>query len=137
MSKWILGITLLIGAHFSISYLVPLDAEAQKTFLGSLRWGWPWAYGDHGLLGRLSQQPSGFPIAGFFIAVTSGTMLCLAALAVLHWWVPFGWWRPLAIMGAALQLVLMALFLGPTKLIPMSLDAYILYLTLQGSPFHW
>ena len=131
MSKWVLGITLLIGAHFSISYLVPLDKQAQVSFFGLLKWVWPWAYGDHGPLGRLSPEPSGFPIAGFFIAMTSGGLLFLAALAVLHWWIPVDWWRPLAIVGAALQLVIMALFLGPTKLIPIALDAFILYLTLK------
>ena len=130
MSKWVLAAILLIRAHFSASYLVPLDEEAQRTFLGLLKWAWPWAYGDHGLLGKLSQQPSGFPLAGFLIAVTSGGLLFLAALAVLHWWLPFGWWRPLAIAGAVLQLALMVSFLGPTKLIPMALDASILFMSL-------
>jgi len=122
MSKWVLGIAFLVGSHFSISYLVPLDEEAQTTLWGLLRWAWPWAYGDRGLFGTLSPQPSGFPIAGFFIAVTSGTLLCLAAFAVLHWWVPSGWWRPLAIAGAVLQLALMASFLALTKIMPMALD---------------
>ena len=131
MSKWILGVILFIGVHFSISYLVPLDEEAQRAFSGLLKWAWPWAYGDRGPLGRLSQEPSGFPIAGFFIAVASGGLLCLGALAVLRWWIPVGWWRPLTIVGAALQLVLMTLFLGPTKLVPIALDAFILYLTLK------
>ncbi len=115
MSKWVLAALLVLGAHFSASYVVPLDAQAQKTFGGLLRWAWPWAYGDGGLLGRIS-QPSGFPIAGFFIAATSGSFFFLAALAVMGWWIPFGWWRLLAAGGAVLQLVLMVSFLGPTKL---------------------
>ena len=129
MPKWALALILLAGAHLSASYVAPLDEDAQKTFSGLLRWAWPWSYGDHGILGRLAQGPSGFPIGGFFIAATSGTLLLLAALAVLRWWVPFGWWRPLALVGALLQIVLMASFLGSTKLIPMAWDVWIVYLT--------
>jgi len=129
--RWVLAIVFLAGAHLSASYLTPLDEQAQRTFLGLLKWAWPWAYGDHGPLGELSPGPSGVPLGGFFIAATSGGLLFLAALSVLGWWVPFGWWRPLAITGAAFQLVLMVSFFGPTKLIPIALDVLILYATLQ------
>jgi hypothetical protein len=93
-AKWIVAVILASAAHFSASYLVPLDAEAQKTFWGLLRWAWPWSYGDQGLLGRISQTPDGLPTAGVFIAITGGTLLFLALLGVLQWWVPFGWWKP-------------------------------------------
>ena len=74
---------------------------------------------------------AGFPIAGFFVAVTAGGLLILAALAAAGIWVPpAGWWRTLAIAGAALLACLMALFFGPTKLIPLALALGTLYLAL-------
>ena len=42
-------------------------------------------------------------------------MFILAALAVMGWWVPFGWWRVLAMGGAILSLLLMVGFFGATE----------------------
>ena len=51
MSKWLLAVLLVLQAHFAASYLVPLDRGTQGEFGGLLRWVWPWAIGDGGLLG--------------------------------------------------------------------------------------
>ena len=99
-----------------------LDREAQRTFGGLQRWALPWSIGDGGLLGRIAI--SGFPVAGFFLAMTTAGVFILAALAVVGWWVPFGWWRVLAIVGAILSLVLMVSFFGATKLVPMALISW-------------
>jgi hypothetical protein len=34
--------------------------------------------------------------------------------------VPFDWWRPCTIAGGVLSVVLMLLFLGPTKILPLA-----------------
>ena len=52
--KWLFAVLLVLQAHFTASYLVPLDREAQGTFGDLLRWAWPWSIGDGGLLGRIS-----------------------------------------------------------------------------------
>jgi hypothetical protein len=65
-------------------------------------------------------------VAGFFIAVTTAAVFILAALAVMGWWVPFGWRRVLAIGGAILSLFLILGFFGATKLLPMALDLVVL-----------
>jgi hypothetical protein len=129
MSKWILVALLGLQAHFAASYLVPLDEPSQREFGGLLRWFWPWAYGDGGPLGQVPQE-TGFPIAGFFLAVTTGGVFILAALAVLGWWIPTDWWRWLAAVGAVLLVGLMALFFGPTKLIPLAFALGTLYVAL-------
>ena len=51
-------------------------------------------------------------------------------LAVIGWWVPAAWVRPLAAAGAALLLGLLALFFGPTKLLPIALALGTLYVSL-------
>lgn len=129
MSNWILVVVLGLQAHFAASYLVPLDKQAQGEFGGLLRWFWPWSDGDGGPLGRVTTG-EGFPLAGFFLAMAAGGLLILAALAAAGIWVPSRWWRPLSVAGAALLLCLMALFLGPTKLIPIGVALATLYVAL-------
>jgi hypothetical protein len=116
--RWAFVALLSLQAHFAASYLVPLDERAQREFGGLLRWAWPWSIGDSGPLGRMTS--TGFPLPGFFLAAISATALILAALAVAGIWVPFDWWRPLGITGAVLSLILMALFFGLTKLLPIA-----------------
>src|SRR6266851_7951167 len=113
MAKWLFAAMLVLGAHFGASYLVPLDQKAQQTFGGLLKWFWPWADGDSGPIGVMTVS-SGFPISGFFVAVTSAGLFVLAALAVLGIWLPFNWWRWCGIAGAVLSLFLMAMFFGAT-----------------------
>jgi hypothetical protein len=120
--KWLLAALLVLQAHFAASYLVPLDGEAQATFGGLLRWAWPWSIGDGGLLGRI--PPSGeYPVTGVWLAGGAALLFIVAALAVVGWWIPFGWWRVTATGGAILSLLLMAGFFGATKLLPVALDS--------------
>jgi hypothetical protein len=129
MSKWILVALLVLQAHFAASYLVPLDEPSQREFGGLLRWVWPWAGGDGGLLGRVTTG-EGTPLPSLFLALLAGAAFLLAALAVIGWWVPAAWVRPLAGAGAALLLGLLALFFGPTKLLPIALALGTLYVSL-------
>jgi hypothetical protein len=125
VSKWVVAALLILAAHFGASYLVPLDHKSQQAFLGLLKWFWPWAEGDSGPLGVMTVS-GGVPLSGFFLAVTSAGLLFLAELAVIGIWMPFMWWRWLAIAGAALSVFLMVMFLGATKLIPIVMDVFLL-----------
>lgn len=131
MQKWLLVALLVLQAHFAASYLVPLDREGQRTFGGLLGWGWPWAYGDGGLLGQITTS-TGFPIAGFYLAMATAAVLLMAALALVGLWVPFLWWRTLAMVGAALSVLLLALFFGPTKLLPMMCALLVFWLATSN-----
>jgi hypothetical protein len=130
-SKWLFAALLVLQAHFAASYLVPLDREAQGTFGGLLRWAWPWSGGDSGPLGQVTVS-SGFPLSGFFLAVTAAGLFFLAVLAVVGIWVPFGWWRVLAMGGAILSLLLMTAFFGATKVLPMALDLLVLWAAITN-----
>ncbi len=129
MSNWVLVVLLGLEAHFAASYIVPLDKDGQGAFGGLLRWFWPWAYGDGGPLGQITAG-AGFPVAGFFLAASTALLFVLAALSAAGLWIPVSWLRPLAVAGAALLACLMALFLGPTKLIPMAVALATLYVAL-------
>jgi hypothetical protein len=130
LSKWVLFVQLGLQVHFAASYLVPLDEPSQHEFGGLLRWFWPWAYGDGGPLGQISTA-AGFPIVGFFVAMSAAGVLALAALAVAGIWIPVTWWRILAAAGALLLLFLMGLFFGPTKLIPTAFALGTLYVAIN------
>jgi hypothetical protein len=129
MSKWILVALLVVQAHFAASYLVPLNAPSEREFGGLLRWAWPWSDGDGGPLGRVTTGQDG-PLLSLWLALVAGTAFLIAAVAVAGWWVPAAWVRPLAGAGAVLLVGLMALFFGPTKLLPVAFALATLYLAL-------
>lgn len=107
-----------------------LDRDAQRTFGGLLRWTWPWSIGDGGILGRIPASGE-YPISGIWLGGTAALLFILAALAVMGWWVPFGWWRVLCIGGSILLLSLMVGFLGATKLLPLALDLVVLWAAIN------
>jgi len=129
MLKWLFAALLVLQAHFAASYLVPLDREAQATFGGLLRWAWPWSIGDGGILGRIPASGE-YPISGVWLAGGAALLFILAALAVMGWWVPHGWWWVLATVGAILSLVLMVGFFGATKVPPIALDLFVLWVAV-------
>ena len=129
--KWLFAVLLVLQAHFAASYLVPLDSQAQREFGGLLRWAWPWSIGDSGLLGRVTASGE-YPTFGVFLAGGAALLFILAALAVVGWLVPFGWWRALAMGGAILSLLLMVGFFGATKLLPMALDLVVLWAAITN-----
>ena len=131
MSKWVLVAVLGLQAHFAASYLVPLDERSQGEFGGLLRWFWPWAYGDGGPLGQIAMGAD-LPLPGLFLAISAATLFVLAALAAAGIWVPAGWWRGLAAVGAVLLVCLMAQFFGPAKLIPLAFALGTLYVALTN-----
>ena len=136
IAKWLFAVLLLLGAHFAASYLVPLDSQAQQEFGGLLRWAWPWSDGDSGPLGQVTTY-SGVPFSGFILAATTAVLFLLAALAVMGWWVSFGWWRVLAIGGAILSLLLMVAFFDPRKLLPIVLDLVVVWAAITNWPQSW
>jgi hypothetical protein len=121
MSQWGLVAVPALQAHVAAASLVPLDAHRRGESGGPWRWHWPWTSGDGGLPGRITPA-TGSPLAGFALTPTAagGELLLLAALAAAGVGVPAAWWQERAVAGAALLLYFMALFLGPTKLLPMA-----------------
>jgi hypothetical protein len=80
-------------------------------------------------LGRIPASGQ-YPIYGVWLGGGAALLFILAALAVMGWWVPFGWWRVLATAGAILSLVLMVGFFGATKVLPIALDLLVLWVAL-------
>ncbi len=132
MHRWVLIVLLFVGAHFGASYLVPLKEEDRGAFGGLLRWVWPWSVGDRGFLGM--QDGLQVPMPGFWIAMAAAGALVAAALALLGWIVPTGWWRALTVVGAAALLVTLVGFLGWTKVLPIALAVTLIWIVLARVP---
>ena len=130
MPKWLFAALLLLQTHFAVSFLVPLDAGAQREFRGLLRWAWPWSEGDSGPLGQVTVS-DGVPLVGLFLAMGAGFFLVMAVLSVFGFIVPQAWWRYLTIAGAALSILLMVLFPGFTKLIPLAVAGAMIWFAVN------
>lgn len=130
MPKWLFAALLLLQTHFAISFLVPLDAGAQREFGGLLRWAWPWSEGDSGPLGPVTVT-DGVPLVGLFLAMGAGALLVMAVMSVFGFIVPHGWWRYLTIAGAVLSILLMVLFPGFTKLIPVAVAGAMIWFAVN------
>lgn len=115
MSKWVKAALLLVQTHFAASYMAP-----TLPGLGAFNYVWPWAIGDAGLFGH---HPT---LLGIAFAGVAALASFLALLAVLEIAFPRGWWRHLAMVGAALELILMIGYFAPTKLLAMALDVVML-----------
>lgn len=131
MPKWLFAALLLLQTHFAASFLVPLDAGAQREFGGLLRWAWPWSEGDSGPLGQVTVS-EGAPIIGLFLAMGAGLFLVLAAMSLFGFLVPQSWWQYLTIAGAGLSILLMALFPGLTKLLPVAVAGLMIWFAVSS-----
>ena len=123
MNKWLWAVLLALQAHFGASYVAPTQPD-----LGFFNYIWPWAVGDRGIFGVHPNLP------GIALGGLAGILSGMSALAVVGIWVPYDWWRNLAIAGAVLEIVVMLGFFGPHKFLPVALDlgmlAAILYFRL-------
>ena len=89
----------------------------------------PWAHGDCRPLCQVNLNTH-FPIAGFSIVATTFLFVLLRVLAAGGSCVPLTGWRAVATVGALLLLCLMALFIGPTKLISSAFALATLFFAL-------
>jgi hypothetical protein len=48
----------------------------------------------------------------------------------MGWRIPFGWWRGLAMGGAILSLLLVGGFFGATKVLPIALDLFVVWVAV-------
>ena len=68
---------------------------------------------------------------GLVITFAAGLTMVMAVLSEFGIWVPTGWWRVLAVTSAALSIVLMLLFFGFTKVLPVAVAAAMIWYTLS------
>lgn len=129
MTRWLAAGLLFLGWHFATTFFVPAGAPQAG--------GWViWPFGKesrplvsafHGVLAPdvVPSEP-GPTLALVLAAIASiGFLVALAALFGIV--VPVEWWRPAVVASSAASGVLFVMYLGPRALIPLLVDAVLLW----------
>ena len=112
----ILVIALLIfGAHFNLTANVPgLQALIY----------WPFATSTKPAIALFGAYPNA-PTQ--LLSVVAGLCFIAALLAIFGWLVPANWFTPLVIVASGASAVLYILYFGLFALIPLAIDAVLLW----------
>jgi len=99
-----------------------------------LTW-WPANLGQSWLLSPLGLEQSLIARAGGLLWLVAGIALAAAGLGVFGILVPPGWWSTLALAGAILSLIMLALYLHPLYGMGIGASIFLLILLLwEQSP---
>jgi hypothetical protein len=122
---WVLVLALLLlGAHFSLTAIVPLQAgDTPPPWWVGGRLLWPFAVETRTLLPAGDLLNAVTPILAF----ASATLFLLAAAAILRWIVPRAWFPWLVVSGAALSIVLQVIWLSGWAALPLLVDVVLLW----------
>lgn len=99
----------LIVAAQSSSSLSPGKALANPSWLS---W-FPARLGQSWLLLKLGTEQSFLARAGGILWLAGGLALVAAGLGIFGFIIPFTWWRGLALAGAVISLVMLAVYAHP------------------------
>jgi hypothetical protein len=130
-------ITVLIVVH---GIIVASQSSGSYNPVGGVKnpawlsW-WPSNLGQSWLLSLLGIERSFIARAGGFLWLFAGIALMAAGLGALGVIVPHAWWRGLALTGAAISLVMLAIYLHPLYGIGISASIVLLLaLAWEGGP---
>jgi hypothetical protein len=109
----VLGILLIVHGFIvaaqSSSSFKPTVGPANPAWIS---W-WPVNLGQSWLLIPSGAEQSILAKAGGILWLAAGLALIAAGLGILGFVVPMGWWRSLALAGAIISLVMLAIYLHP------------------------
>ena len=121
---WIMVLALLLlGAHFSLTALVPLqDGDpAPPWWVGGMLL-WPFSEDTNTFLSEETTNTI-TPL----LSITSGLCLLLAAAALLRWRVRANWFSWLVVAGSGLSIVLQVIWFTGWAILPLAVDAVLLW----------
>jgi hypothetical protein len=125
MMRFLMAAGLFLGAHFCLCYIIPQPGPGMLLF----------PVGSDELHGGIDRTLFG-PIGGLAIVLLIGVAglavlaFCAAFCANFGWLVPVDWWRCSVVAGACLSAALYLLHLSPRALLPLAIDAVLLYVVL-------
>lgn len=122
------GILIFLSWHLSTTAFVP--ASVGRAWLL-----WPFSEDAQSLLPELvalAQQPANRAVG--ILAGSASLGFIAASLALFGILLPNAWFRPLVIVAASASALLFVLFAGVWSLLPLTIDAIILWLALGQ---HW
>jgi hypothetical protein len=120
--QWIVGLVLLAHGVGHVLGLLPVFGDDLPAGWNARSW----------LLTTTLGETASKGISAVLWS-TCTILFFLASLAVLGWGIPYEWWRPLAVVGAALSTVTLGLFWnGFPALFPNKIGALAVNLVVLG-----
>lgn len=117
--RFVVLILLLLGAHFAGTAFVP-GPKASVI--------WPFGADSRPVLAGIGGLPSqSGSVVTPVLAGAAVIAFVLAFLALLGWLIPAEWFLPLVVMGSLASVVLFVLFVGPWTVLPIIVDAVLLW----------
>ena len=113
--RWLVIVTLLLGAHFALTAIAP----GEKALFY-----WPFAKDSKPTLDVLGSATK--PVTQL-LSVVAGLCFLASVGAILGWLVPPVWFSPLIIAGAVASTLLFLLYIGINALVPLAIDAFLLW----------
>ncbi|MCL4869788.1 MAG: hypothetical protein KJ063_12545 [Anaerolineae bacterium] len=120
----LIPLLLLLGAHFALTANVPAPAGRGWVF-------WPFATDSQAIFGLTGV---GVSQVSKLLSVIAGVCFLLALLAMFGLVIPAEWWGVLVGIAAASSLILYSLYLSPRAILPILIDAFLLWGILVP---HW
>lgn len=108
-------VLLIVAAHFNLTANVP---GPQALIY------WPFGANTRPSLALFGAYPNA-PTQ--LLSAVAGLGFIAALLAVFGWLVPAGWFAPLVMVASLASIALYVLYLGPFALIPLGVDAILLW----------
>jgi hypothetical protein len=122
-------VALLLAAHLSLTALVPAaigQGPPPWWVGGGLMW--PFFLDTQTLLPDGGLREVLTPVLG----ITAGVCLLLAVAALWRRPIPASWFMPLVVVGAAASIVLQIAWLSGWAILPLALDAVLIWSVLRG-----
>ena len=129
MTRWLTAGLLFLGWHFATTFFMPAGAPRSSGWIV-----WPFGRdsqpvitGWRGILAPNVLPTDPRPTAAFALASIASVTFLLALAGSFGVLVPAGWWRPVVVIAAVASGSLFLLYLGPRALIPLLVDAALLW----------
>lgn len=114
-------VLLVLAAHFSLTPFAPAPAGKGAFY-------WPFAADSKPWLGMIGGLPRpSSRVVTPLLAGVAGLGFLAAALGLFGVIVPANWWQPLVVVASTASLLLYALYIGPWAVLPMAIDAALLW----------
>lgn len=129
MTRWLTAGLLFLGWHFATTYFMPSNGPHSR---GSIVWPFgrdsrPLIAGWRGILAPNVLPADPAPTAAMALAGVASAAFLLALAGSFGLLVPPAWWRAIVVIAAAASSALFLLYLGPRAVVPLVVDAALLW----------
>lgn len=129
VTRWLMAGLLFLAWHFATTFFMPAAAPRSN---GSIVWPFgrdsrPLIAGWRGILAPNVLPGDPRPTAAMALAGIASVGFLVALAASFGLFVPPGWWRPVVAIAAVASGALFLLYLGPRALVPLLVDASLLW----------